>query len=285
MKKIFLIGLCLCSLFLFTSCKSSEQAKPLKDYIALSCYLEENRVETNIEFGYDGQRFQKRPTSEVVKFKKRLKENIETLRNEFLLSFAIKFSQNPIDEFAINKGVFLSQVVCEGDNVGFNIIYSSIASWRYYNSSSKEGNLDKGVTFIKKIENCGVFPFAGLMSNGKRLGEKYKQAYSSALKGLTFETIEKREYDPYFIYDYATYSSRLKSDCQIYKHSNGLYHNIWIKSGEKYKNATIKLWQYEINYGSWQLIAILICIIPCGVYIYIQNQKEKQAKLGYKLNK
>lgn len=288
MKKIVFLGLILFSLFFLPACKNQEiQIK--SDYIALSCLAGEDKVVMEVEFGFDKTRLASYPQKEVAVFKSRLKENVEKLRNEFLISLALKYTQNPVQEYAINRGVLLSQVALKDDNAGFKITYNSLSAWKYYNSSSSGEKGEDGASkqenskpfLIKKVSSSGTFVFGEKLSTGKNLGEKYKSAYLSALKDLTLENIEKTAYKPCFVYDYATTSHHLKSDASKQVFVDGLYHHIWVKEEPMLDNARINLWQYAVNYGLWQLLAILVTIIPCAVIVYRQLKKERRLKIAY----
>lgn len=288
MKKIIFLGLILFSLFFLPACKSQEvQLK--SDYIALSCLAGDEKVVMEVEFGFDEARLSTYPRKEVAIFKNRLKENVEKIRSEFLISLAIKYTQNPVQEYAINRGVLLSQVALKEGNIGFQITYNSLSAWKYYNSSSNSGQSedspkqdDKKLFLIKKEIRTMAFVFGEKLSTGKNVGLKYKDAYLSALNNLSFENIEKTAYKPCYVYDYATSYYHLKSDSSKQVVSNGLNHHIWIKEESLLDGATIKLWQYEVNYGLWQLLAILFTTIPCAGIVFHQLRKEKRLKLVYK---
>ena len=192
----------------------------------------------------------------------------------------MKYSQNPAEEFAINKGVMFTNVsFAKENNVGFKIIYKSFDAWKYYNSSSKSEER-KGLYLIKKVESKGDFPFAINYSSGQKVGERYKEMYLSALGNLSFKEEETTLYKPDFVYDYATSSSKLRSNCDKRVYSNGLYHNIWIESEEEYKDAQIVLWQYMVNNGLIQLIIISLSVIPCLWLCIRQIKKENRSKSG-----
>lgn len=288
MKKIMFLSLVVFSLFFLTSCKS-ESIELKKDYISFSCIAKE-RVTLEIEFGFDDERLSNYPREEVQQFKLNLKKNVENLRNEFLILHALQYTQNPIQEYAINKGVFLSPVACRENSVGFLIEYSSLSAWQFYNSSSKDNQQSSNkycsnFYLVRKIENTGKFVFAQTMSNRKTLGEKYKEMYLSALSSLTFESIEIRQYNPCFVYDYATTSSGLRSDAEKQVVSSQLYHHVWIKEGNNFADAKICLWQYDVNYGLWQFLAMAICLIPCAIIVALQLKKERQIRIEFNENK
>lgn len=272
MKKLLFLGLLLFPLFFMSAC-TSQNLQIKSDYISLACLVDSEGVTMEVEFGYDNDRIKSYPQNEVEIFKEKLKNGIETLRNEFLLTLALKYTQNPVQEFAINRGVTLSQVKLEEGMVGFEIRYNSLSAWNYYNSSDKTDSENEGFYLIKKVSSEGDFPFASTLSNGKTIGEKYKNVYLSSLEGLSFEKLETSMYCPSFIYDYATFSPRLKSNATA-KIEGRLYHHMWIK--DDFEGEKIQLWQYKINYSMWMFLAIFFTIVPCVIYVCIQLYKEKK---------
>lgn len=272
MKKLLFLSLTITSLFFLSAC-GGQSVKIKDDYISLSCLVDRGGVVMGVEFGFDEERLNGYPQGEVCLFKDNLKGGIENIRSEFLLTLALKYTQNPIQEFAINRGVTLSQVGFRENSVGFTIKYNSLSAWNYYNSSNDDkGESKEGFYLIKKVASEGNFPFASILSNGKTMGEKYKNVYISALKDLSFEDQEKGAFVPTFVYDYATFSPHLKSNANQ-KVSAKLYHHIWIY--DDVSGAKIQLWQYKINHGMWMLFAILFTIPPCLIYVSIQIYREK----------
>lgn len=272
MKKLLFLSLFLFPLFFMSGCEE-KNVQIKSDYISLALLIDSESVTMSVEFGFDGERMAGYPQSEVGIFKENLKNGIENLRKEFLLTLALKYTQNPIQEFAINRGVTLSQVSFGEENVGFTIKYNSLSAWKYYNSSSKTEEEKEGFYLVKKLESEGDFPFSSTLTDGRSVGEKYKEVYISSLKNLSFENIELERYAPSFVYDYATFSPSLRSNATT-KSNGRLYHHIWIKDileGEK-----ISLWQYKINYSMWMLLAIVLTILPCVIYVSIQLYKEKK---------
>lgn len=227
-----------------------------------------------VEFGFDEDRFSSYLQDEVAKFKSNLKENISTIRSEFLISLALKYAQNPNEDYSINKGVILTPVLIKEGGAGFSIIYTSLNAWRYYNPSTAQ-NEEGGVYLVKKIASEGDFVFSSHRANGESVGERYMNAYLSSLKELSFEGEEKEAYSPCFMYDYATQSARLYSNGQTV-YSAGLYHHVWIKNWDELANAKIKLWQYDVNYGLWQLLALALTILPCLIYVAFILIKERR---------
>ena len=281
MKKLSFVALIIFSLFFIPAC--GKISKPLgEDYIALCTSAGQTSITMTVEYSFSQERFNARNKEEVLIFKENFMQNIETIRNEFLFSIALRYTENPIEEFALNRGVVLSGVTYKKDNVvSFSICYNSYASWNYYNNRSEGKSENNSTFFLKKIESEGVFPFAQKLTSGKLVGEKYKGIYVDALKGLTFEKEEKKQYNPSYVYDYATFSGGLKSNCDSESYSNGLYHNLWIKSESEYQTASIKLWQYSVNYGMWYLLALVGTLVPCMIIVAIKLKKEKKLKLTF----
>lgn len=274
MKKIIFLILILSSLFFLPAC-GKKDVNINDDYIALSCLSIDDGVTMGVEFGFCGERWKEYSRSDEVIFKERLKANMENLRNEFLITLALKYTQNPIKEFAINRGVVLSQVIIEDECARFSIRYTSIPAWNYYNSQGGEKEKQEGFYLIKKVQSEGEFPFSATLSNGITMATKYKNIYLSSLEGLSIEERESRAYCPQFIYDYRATASRLKSNADIVT-SGSINRHIWVKEESDLKNSEILIWQYQVNYPFWYLFAILLTIIPCAVYVTFQLIKERK---------
>lgn len=275
MKKIIFLILILSSLFFLPACEQ-KKVDINDDYIAISCLSIDDGVTMGVEFGFCGERLKNYSKSDVVMFKEKLKTNVENLRNEFLITLALKYTQNPIKEFAINRGVVLSQVKIEDNSARFSIRYTSVSSWNYYNSQgAKEAVQDEEFYLIKKVKSEGEFPFSATLSNGTTMATKYKNIYLSALEGLSIEESEEKSYCPQFIYDYTTTASRLKSNADIVT-SGSVNRHIWVKEESELEDREILIWQYQVNYPFWYLFAILLTIIPCAVYVVFQLIKEKK---------
>lgn len=231
-----------------------------------------------IEYHFDEERFLNYPQEEVGEFKIKLKENVEEVRNEFLISLALSYTQNPNPEFAINKGVTLSQVRLAPSSVSFSIVYNSLASWVYYNGGGESGQ-DTSFYLVKKLSSEGDFPFSQQLSKGLLVGDKYINKYLSALTSFSFATQERQAYNPKFIYDRASGGGQLKSNANGVIYSGGLYHHLWIVEREELQGTKVKLWQYDVNYGMWYLFALAFTLLPCGIYVGVQLYKERKG--GY----
>ena len=268
MKKIIFVFVTLFSLFfLISSIQLNEREIDVKeDYIMMSMNIQNNGVKQSIIWGIDENFIiEQSSQKEFLTFCSDFISKVNDVRNEYLFSYALIYSENPIEDFKLNKGIILTDVVYNSKlhYVGFDVIFTSMESWAYYN------NIDKNVTkngrniFYDKIDIKNKFIFSNgvIEQKGKNkilLGEKYKNLYLDTCKSFKFGEKLKERYSPDFIYDYAIQNLRLKSD-STYKVNNGnVYHHIWKISNSKLNsNNEICMQMYIFYYSDWYLTALL----------------------------
>lgn len=285
MKKfsILIVALALFFVFplFFNGCSPQNEFSCGEDYIFLAVGMtSDGKMKQELSFSLNSERLSEYLTKkEEVDFKKSLCENIGGLRNQLLLSFALVYMANPVEEFKIGRGLILSDVTIDDENdcAGFVITFSSLASWKYYHGSSQKEQQENGIYLIRKNSSSGQFPFSACVKNGEDeilLGEKYKNVYLDALKLADKSKEVKALYNPNFIYDYFSPFSHLHSNCDYNFNKDGIYHNVWlVENNNLSQDNTISLYSYSINYGLWYLSALIVTLLPCGVILILKHKK------------
>ena len=274
MKKLILAFILIFSLSFLCGCGQKTDLNIDKNFIMLS--IEQNAdgsSKQSVVFGVNSDflRENLKNVQEELVFKQNLIKNVESLRYEFLFSFATVYINNPIEEYKINKGVLLSPVGynADGDYVGFEITFTSAGAWQYYhqfgNNSASSGG--KGNIFYSKKESVGSFPFV-------TVGEKYKNIYVSAAKELSFDSEISKSYMPDYVYNYSTYYSKFHSNADAeFRGNDNKYHHIWVENNLA-DCEQISLSVYVINKGWWILLTLLISLV--GMIISIIYTKYKK---------
>lgn len=285
MKKIFLAFILIFSLSFLSGCGQTQSVKLDPNYIMLSISQNSNGSTNQavvIGVNSDFLREHSKSVQEEMIFKQKLIKEVENIRNEFLFSFALTYMNNPKEEFKINQGVLLSQVGynAEGDYIGFEITFTSSGAWQYYHQKSEssdensEKNNKKGNIFFSKQQSEGVFPFAAVINDELKIGEKYKNCYLSASENLSFSEKIKENYKPDYVYNYSTIYPKFHSNADAqFKGSHNKYHHIWI---EKDLNVceNIKLSVYVIYKGWWIFFALSVSLIGMTIAILIAKKSK-----------
>ena len=286
MKKIFLTFILIFSLSFLGGCGKVNDVEIDKNYIMLSISQNANgTTNQSLAFGVNSdflRQYSKSIQEEMI-FKQNLIKEVETLRNEFLFSFALTYMNNPQEEYKINQGVLLSQVGynADGDYIGFEITFTSSGAWQYYHpnkenpNENSQKNSKKGNIFYSKQQSEGIFPFSAQINEELKVGEKYKNCYLSALKNLSFADKVKENYHPDFVYNYASPYSKFHSNAQLtFKGTDNNYHHVWIEESlEDCQN--IKLNVYLIYKGWWIFFTLLISLFVMTIAIVTSHKKSK----------
>lgn len=275
MKKFLLTFILIFSLSFFCGCKEKDKVDAIDDFIYSGINITSSgEVCQTFAISVNSEEIESMSSSQAegTQFKSNLIEIFANLRNQHLISCATTYLKNPKEEYKIGSGVKFTQVCYQQNNdvISFDIIFSSNASWNFYHSSTVQSVKKKNNFYLlKKNSSSSNFPFSVQDKNGVMVGEGYKQIYLSAARGLSFEEKLKQNYAPNYIYSYSTFSGKLKTNATYcIKDNLGQFNHIWIKNEENIKkNEKIIIYFYQINYGAWILIAL---ILPClGLFIYL----------------
>ena len=286
MKKyliIFLIPIFLIPLFTYNvSYSEAKNSTIIDDFILLSLDFSQNPTQS-IEFSISNDLFDKCSMNENdrVGFVDNLIKKVDTIRTEYLLNLTLKYIQNPIEEYKLNKGVVLSQVVYNEtlSIVGFKIIYNGFSAFNYYNSNGNSSNLkNDGNIFINKYVSKSIFPFCKnivLPTGTETLAQRYKDIFISTANNTDYYQKISENYNPVFVYDYVTLGNGITSNAN-YEIKNGDYkHFIWtVKEENISSNPNIELTLTIINRGWWFLLALIVVTILLFLLILFIYRKE-----------
>ena len=271
--KIVFILLLIFSFFTFQACKEEKMTFE-KDYVFIGISFDEDGVTQSINFGVNSEKIKKisENNSDYFTFLGNL-----NIRREYLFTFALKYMENPDENFMISKGVKLSNVIysSQTDSVGFSINFPSIESWNYYhrtNSSSSESIKKKSI-FIDRTASKTQLIFCN-KKDDVMLGETYRQIYLSSAQGIQFK--EELTYFPDFVYSYCSQYEHLHSN-SMYKFSKGEnnYHVWKVKCQDLNDGCEVELWLNQINYGAWYITVLLGVLVPCSLILTVKVLRAK----------
>lgn len=286
MKKfvVFLLIFVFCPILL-AGCNQKKDIE-LDDYIFLNLDYQSDKVSFHLYFSVDesglsieGGEIEKR------KFLKNLEKNIETIRMEYLFSLALIYIKNPIEEYKINSGVLISPVIYSHENglIGFDINYTSLSAYKYYNSfsSSKEDNTNQGNMFLYKHSSVGRNPFSVPINIGQGqtifTGERYKNIVVDSFSGTNYSKEYIASYNPLYVYDYSCPYSYIKTDADIKIKKDNTFHNYWIEKELDGKTITLTL-QYLNLFTCQVFILATVLIGTTGALITCKIIKKKRLK-------
>ncbi|MBQ8444667.1 MAG: hypothetical protein IJX25_04875 [Clostridia bacterium] len=283
MKKFIFIFTLIFSLSFFCGCKGESFVMPSDSIFTGINFFSNGEISQVVAISVDSDYIDSVAKSgESVQFKSNLLSQMENLRQKFLLTYAIVYIQNPIEELQIGRGVKLTPVSYkeENDFVYFEIIFSSTLAWQYYHNALTEGaDINESMPFLmEKKSNTTLFPFSSLDANGTPAGESYKNIYLSSSEGLSFEDKVKENYSPCYIYQYGTYSNKIKSDGNYKFLSDGINYHIWVADEDELQGKSTTIYYYKINKGGWLLLALIIPTAGLVIYLICIKIKIKKEK-------
>ncbi len=291
MKRFILVIILIFSLSFFVGCSDDNNKQTsfsLNDYIMLSLsFNSDGTIVQSLDFSVNTKGLEKITTDEeIFTFKSNLIEQLNTIRNEFLFGYALHYVKNPIEEYKINQGVILTDVLYNTnfDSVGFDVIFTSTNAWNYYHNidTSKDQLNKENSLFYNRHISTGKFVFSSAVKINEEeitlIGKRYKEKYIEASKNLSFEIYLSENYRPCYVYNYATPSNRLHSDSQIeFLDSKDLFHHVWLVEDENLsENNMISIYYISINYGWWYFFAILISLCIMVIILVVDKIKIKK---------
>ena len=218
---------------------------------------------------------------------------VNSLRNEFYLSFLLIYTLAPNPQFQISSSVAVGDVYYDSasDVIGFKIVYRSIAAYSYFQGATLNSGggddktnaelLGKEVLpkFFERASNTGKFPFAGKYTdktgNVITVGERYLNIYKNCFNITLGNSICEKLITPSFVYDYATPFANLRSNADIVLSSGGKYHNIWIRDESNFKQAEVILTSTVVYSGWWYLSLLVVIILVLAIITAIIKIKNR----------
>lgn len=226
----------------------------------------------------------------ILEVRKNIIASLNALRNEFYLSFLLVYSLAPDPAYKIGDSLAVSDVFYdqEGSCVGFKILYKSLGAYQYFQGATLKTNVDEqtgdeqtneqllgknNFQFVSRLTSEGAFPFAAAYttSSGQiiTVGERYQNIYRNSFNATLPNEIVAQLQTPSFVYDYALPFSNVRSNADTVIRAGGLYHNVWIKSMDNFKDARVKLTSTSVNAGLWYLTLLLIVIFVFSVVLVV----------------
>ena len=219
---------------------------------------------------------------EIGKCKDALVEKVNLFREEFVLSFTLiyKDAQNKQPNFALGNDLIVSatEYNSELDNVTFKISYNTQEVWKFYSQSDNKNdnqtqNDSTKIEFITTQNASSKFPFAQEVNtiNGKiTVAERYKKAYLSAFEASSIYEKVKKEYNPDFVYNYASPYNKINSNADIkFVDSQNLYHHVWKANQNQMPEKEVNLSISEANREWWYLTALVATIVGTAITLAI----------------
>ncbi len=287
LTKIFVLCFFLCSIVSTFSACSEKVVFPNTSITLGMALTQDGKMTQELGFSFQSQKLKELGigNTKIEEIKNNMIASINALRNEFYITYLVKYSSSPNQEYKIGESLIISDAFYseESDMVMFVIVYKNFATWQFYNSSKKPDDIvDEKPTsvanYITKTSSTSSFPFSAnwTKQNGEKItvGERYLSIYKSVYNLTLPNNICSKLETPKFVYDYATPFSNIKSNAEMVIRNNGLYHNVWIKNQENYKDAQISLSTTEINYGLWYLTLFLAVIGLFAICLIILKLKD-----------
>ncbi len=262
----------------FSGCLSNAEISD--DYIMISQGVYgDGKVVQEFHFSLNTQNLKKLglQTDEIENGKKQLLSNIEIFREEFVMNFALLYQQaeEKKPQFALGNDLQISKTEYNSDldNIGFSIVYENQEVWKFYNQKQNEETDEtqdeQGIKFIIKETFSSTFPFAQEVqtSQGKlTVAQRYKEAYLKAFENAKV----KVNYQPEYVYNYATSYNKIKSNSDMkFVDSQGLYHHVWTRSEGDLAKAEIQLSISTPQREWWYLTVLAVVVLGTGVSILV----------------
>lgn len=253
------------------------------DYVCISTKQNsDNNLVWSLDFGLNTTARNLEENEEAT-YRINLQIMVREILEEYKTMISTIDSQNP-QEALKNEGKVEYSVPIydqQKDKVGFKIIFESTQVYNFYMANDSDRLKNENYLFVINQEKSMLFPFAKIRNSAggqKTLARYFKEKFISACSGLSIEQVIK-SYDPEFIYDYGTTSSRIKSDGEIQYQENGIYHHVWYSKESKISESDmIKLQLVTPNKGWWYVFGTGLPLVAMGVAILIVKLKDRNKK-------
>ena len=280
--KGFIIILCLAFLipFAFVGGGLKSQAQSDKNYVKYTILVDGDGkvnqsiiISADIPSTYNGLEIKAFKT-ELASYLNKELNDIKTKINQ---KYAVEQEYNPASEIVFGKNGY----AVEGDGfVGYEIVYSSMNCFKHYNNIAS--SYEKGFFYDKSklvLDNPfnDEFAIGNVKSN---MAEKYKNYFISASQDFSFEDYVAENYSPAFYNDYATKSSRTKSNADsVVKNKDGYYHHLWVSDGVNLTtDEEMQLRVKIIHSGWWYLLgtAIPLAVMTVAIIVVVINKNRNK---------
>lgn len=257
------------------------------DYISI--YYDVNsysgKVSWTLEFGLNTS-LRVASSTERDLYHTKIREMVQEIFNEKKEELRATYLANPDEKYNPSECITHSigaVLDVEADNVSFMFQFKDVETYNFYNKKYIGENREENNIFFKKQINESIFPFAEIVTDGLNettLARYYKNKFISACQGLTIENSIKLLYEPQFIYDFTTLSSRLKTNADLnYTDASGKYHHAWGDNANNINSSFVMTKTFvKVNTGWWYLLAITIPLLCMTIAIVVIVIKEKRKR-------
>jgi len=254
------------------------------DYISISYNVyQDGKVSWALDFGLNTQT-RSLKEEEKANYRLNIQLALQKIFKEKKSELQTIYNNDKKEEFDPVENITYTEVLYDQktDSAGFMIFYKTVEAYKFYNNEESDQREINDNIFFTNQTYKQVFPFAKVIDlNGEKitLAMYYKNLYIDACKGLSIES-KMITFDPHFIYDYASYSNRIKTNADLtYKDASGKYHYAW---NEKTVNINTSIVMTKslttIKKGWWYVIGICAPLSVMGILIAIVKIKENKNK-------
>ncbi|MBO5022010.1 MAG: hypothetical protein J6C53_00815 [Clostridia bacterium] len=255
------------------------------DYILISVENQaDGKVAWALEFGLNTQKRNLADENEKALYRVQIQTMLQKVYQEKREEIENIYALNPTEQFKPADNITLTTPIYDqkADCVNFKFFFKNAEVYNFYNAKeTDQRKADKNIFYQQQIVST-VFPFAEVMQTPlgeMNLARYYLNLYITACSGLSIAD-KMQNYDPEFIFDYATPSKKIKTNAEIqYTDAVGLYHHAW---GERFASinpsfvTTRSLLQP--NRGVWYAFGIGLPLVGMGVAIAVIKIKDKVNK-------
>ncbi len=277
---VLILSVLLALPFAFSGDKKADAASAYRgDYICLSCEnYNDGRVAWGIEFGLNTEKRGLADDDEKATYRVK----IQTMLQEIFLEKRAEIE----GIYALNSVEGMSPVECitytnplydqQADCAGFKFFFKNAQAYNFYNTKENDESKVIDNIFINKQIKRTIFPFAQMADGDSTIARHYLDMFIKACEGLSIENAIKT-YDPEFIFDYSSYSKKIKSNADLkYTDASGKYHHAW---GERVANinATIVTSRSltQPKRGTWYAFGVAVPLAGMAIAIAVIKIREK----------
>lgn len=287
-KKVLLVAMAFVLIFCgitFSSC--GEKVILPSSAISLSMMTNsDGTIIQEIDFSLQTQRLKDLQVNErmIREIKSNFLSSLNMLKNEFLINFLLIYSSNPSEEYKIGENLLISEPYLDedADVAGFKIVYKSIAVLQYFQTGKAQDDQLLGKTipvkFYSHTESQGKFPFAGeyvnRMGENLTVGERYLGIYNNCFNKTISNDLCAQLGVPSFVYDYAAPFSNLRTNADIEVQNGQMFHHIWVRDAQNFKDGVIELSTTVVYSGWWYLTLLVAAIVIFALGLVIIKLKK-----------
>ncbi|MDE6583163.1 MAG: hypothetical protein K2K31_00740, partial [Clostridia bacterium] len=228
------------------------------------------------------------PLNSKMMEEKGLSEDERMIFRFYLSSYVNALAKVNRDKNVDGVEVGYCTYIADVDGIGFSISFDSLDTQKEFfgvnDDESQDENESKTETsgfFMKKISLKTSFPISE--SSAQSLKDVCLLAVNSTCESVKISPDRKAVMqsvfeDSIFIYDFASYSSTLKSD-NMYE-ANGVKHNIFFKTMDQLKNdSIIEFYVTGPNHAVWYVSALVLVCVGISVTFMVYKIKTKNKNL------